>query len=154
MENKKFQELISRINQHIYFDENSAERYLKAKSIPIIGDFLLADYFNYNLTKGGFAQLLYNLKGEYIEEIEELLSRMNAKTALSFYKKAIFLCLEKQEEYQQFISDNYLENNVVKNDLHMISVEYFNQKIDLEEEIAEFISSNYSEIIKEIKNLN
>lgn len=65
---------------------------------------LLAKLFYYNITQGGFAQLLFNLQGAYLAEIEEMLVAANAPVAREYYVKAIEECLNNQPAYQQFLN--------------------------------------------------
>ena len=152
MENGRFQTIVIKIKQFI--QAGKAAGFEKVKSKPIVWRCYLADYFNYNVTQGGFAQLFYNLKGEHLDEIEELLSQMNAKTALEFYRQSLVQCLENIDGYQQFISEDYLDKNELKHELQRISIAYFNRKTDFEDEIKGFIDQNYSQIINEIDGLN
>lgn len=126
----------------------------KVQSEPIVWAYYLMDFFNFNVTKGGFAQLIYNLQGNYLEDIEEMLRRTNAQIAFDYYVRAIELCLNDSDSYQKFISGNYVDENSVKNKLHLISIDYFGKKIDFADESNSFIDNYSSEVIERIEVLN
>lgn len=110
---------------------------------PVLRNIYLAGYFDYNVKQGGFAQLLFNLKGENLEDVESMLKEVNAITALEFYKKALQKCLQNVTEYQRFLSSNYVEANDTKDSLHLISLDYFKNSIEFSDEIKNYLSENY-----------
>lgn len=92
-----------------------------------------ANYVDYQLTKGGFAQLLYNLKGEGLSETEDVLIEVGAPRTQDFYVRAITLCLEQRDEYQRFLAEPFPTPNEVKHGLQLLSVDYFNGQTLAEE---------------------
>lgn len=101
---------------------------------------LLADLFHYHVTQGGFAQLIYNLKGAYLAEIEEMLLAAGATTAHTYYVQAIKKCLEDDTHYQRFLESPYVDENNLKNELHAISIAYFKAGKSFMEESCAFIN--------------
>ena len=61
----------------------------KVRSEPIVWSYYLLEFFNYNVTKGGF-----------LEDIEEMLRQVNAKLAFDYYVQAIEICLANSDKYQ------------------------------------------------------
>lgn len=112
------------------------------KNQPVFWNVYLAGYFDYNVRKGGFAQLLFNLKGEYLSDIEQMLREINAPEALNFYLKALEICLENITEYRRFIGSNYLEKNETKDNLHLLSLDYFKKPSEFSDEINPYLSEN------------
>lgn len=115
----------------------------KVRSEPIVWSYYLLEFFNYNVTKGGF-----------LEDIEKMLRQVNAKLAFDYYVQAIEICLANSDKYQKFVSGNYIDENIVKNKLHLVSINYFGEKIDFADEIGSFINDNLSEVIDRIKYLS
>lgn len=113
---------------------------------------LLADLFNYQVTQGGFAQLIYNTKGAYLKEIEGMLLAANATTAHTYYIQAIEKCLEKEAEYQKFLDSPYTDANNLKNLLHLISVDYFKTGKPFLEECQSFIYNSEDAVNKWLHN--
>lgn len=99
----------------------------------------LAQYFSYNIAKGGFAQLLYNLRGQYLAEIEQMLIDAPAPVAHSYYVKAIRECLAEKEVYKVFLKNDFVEPSSIKDSLHSISINYFNTNVEFLSEIQEFV---------------
>src|SRR5204863_4568290 len=83
--------------------------------------YLLAGRFNYDVVKGGFAQLLFNMKGDLLFEMQEMLVAANATFALQYYVRAIEACMANRDEYYRFLESNFLEVNPVKETLQKIS---------------------------------
>ncbi|HWV67609.1 DMP19 family protein [Chitinophaga sp.] len=103
---------------------------------------LLADLFNYHVVQGGFAQLIYNLQGAYLAEIEAMLLAADATTAHLYYVQSIEKCLEEDAHYQQFLESPYTDEHTLKNELHVISIAYFKTGKSFIAEICPFISSS------------
>src|SRR5262249_23355009 len=76
--------------------------------------YLLAVKFNYDVKQGGFSQLLYNMQGHFLAEIEDMLIAANAAVAHDYYIRAVTCCLENKEEYFRFLSSNYTDPNDLK----------------------------------------
>jgi len=112
-----------------------------ATDSPAALHYLLAVKFNYDVKQGGFAQLLYNLQGEYLAEVEDMLITANATVAQDYYLRAVTTCLENKDEYFRFLSSNYTDANDVKHSLQMLSVEYLQQRIDFTNEAAGFLDT-------------
>jgi|SRR5579883_445995 len=100
---------------------------------------LLAARFNYDVKQGGFSQLLFNMRGDFLGEIEDMLIAGNAALAHDYYVRAITICLENKAEYFRFLSSNYVESNEVKHSLQLLSVEYLQRRVDFADEIAAFV---------------
>ena len=101
--------------------------------------YLLAARFNYDVKQGGFSQLLFNMRGNLLGEIEDMLIAGNAAVAHDYYVRAVTICLENKAEYFRFLSSNYLDSNEVKHALQLLSVEYLQRRIDFADEIAVFL---------------
>jgi|SRR6516164_3908824 len=56
--------------------------------------YLLAVKFNYDVKQGGFSQLLFNMQGNFLPEIEDMLIAANATVAQDYYVRAVTICLE------------------------------------------------------------
>lgn len=106
---------------------------------PEITAVLLARFFDYHVTQGGFAQLLYNARGAYLQEMEDMLLNANAVVAREHYVQAIQLCLQQQETYAAFLANDYREENTLKNGLHGISLAYFRTGPGFTEEYSGYI---------------
>lgn len=85
---------------------------------------LLAIKFNYDVKQGGFAQLLYNMQGNYLADIEDMLLDAKATVAHEYYVRAITMCLESEEDYDRFLASAYTEANELKHRLQRLSIEY------------------------------
>ena len=95
---------------------------------------LLAAKFNYDVKQGGFAQLIYNMQGNYLADIEDMLVDAKATVAHTYYVRAIHLCLERQEDYGRFLESTYTEANELKHCLQLLSIEYLQQGKDFADE--------------------
>jgi hypothetical protein len=103
--------------------------------------YLLALKFNYDAKQGGFSQLLYNMQGEFLAEVEDMLIAANAAVAQDYYVRAVTICLESKDEYFRFLSSNYTDANDVKHSLQLLSVEYLQKRIDFANEAAAFLAT-------------
>jgi hypothetical protein len=103
--------------------------------------YLLAVKFNYDVKQGGFSQLLYNMKGNFLAEIEDMLIAANAAVAQDYYVRAVTICLENKEGYFRLLSSNYTDANEVKHSLQLLSVEYLQKRIDFANEAAVFLAT-------------
>lgn len=99
----------------------------------------LSDYFRYNVHKGGFAQLIFNLQGEYLPEIEEMLLDAPAPVAHTYYVKAIEVCLADQSSYHAFLASDYISSNSIKDALHGVTFEYYEKGVGFLSEINPFL---------------
>jgi hypothetical protein len=99
----------------------------------------LAQFFEYNVVTGGFAQLIYNSRGEYLQEIEHMLALASAPVAREFYERAIRLCAENPAEFGNFLRAHFTDESPLKNSLHGLSIEYFRRKQPFEVEAEAFV---------------
>ena len=102
---------------------------------------LLAARFNYDVQQGGFSQLLFNMRGECLAEIEDMLITANAAEAHEYYVQAIQICLANRAEYQRFLNSNYLDKNDVKHQLQILSIEYLSKRMPFASEASEYLIS-------------
>ena len=102
---------------------------------------LLAARFDYDVRQGGFAQLLYNLNGDFLAEVEDMLVAAAARIAREYYVRAIRACLANQPEYQRFLVSDYLDSNAVRDALHEISIEYFAEDVSFATEAEAFLAA-------------
>ena len=114
--------------------------------------FYLLRMFNYHVTKGGFAQLLYNSQGNYLEDIDKALNSVGATRSLSYYQKAVRACLDSVENYQEFLSSDYVSENSLKNELQLIGVGYLSDEPTLIEESKNEILALMDEVEAWLKN--
>jgi hypothetical protein len=103
--------------------------------------YMLAVKFNYDVKQGGFSQLLYNMQGEFLAQIEDMLIAANAAVAHEYYVRAVTICLDNTEEYFRFLSSNYTDANDVKHSLQLLSIEYLRKRIDFVDEAAVFLAT-------------
>ena len=92
--------------------------------------------FDYDVERGGFAQLLFNLQGEHLEQFAETLDRAGAEVAARYYERAIRVCLDDEPSYQAFIHSDYVTDNAVKFALQSLSIEYFRTGVTFDREAA------------------
>jgi hypothetical protein len=118
-----------------------AELAAAASDSPAVILYLLAMKFNYDVKQGGFAQLLYSLKGEFLADVEDMLIAAHAAVAHDHYVRAVTICLENKAEYFRFLSSDYKEANAVKHALQLLSVEYLQRRIDFSDEAAEYLET-------------
>lgn len=101
---------------------------------------LLAARFEYDVRQGGFAQLLYNMRGDFLAEIEDMLAAASAPVAREYYVRAIRTCLDNEPDYQRFLASDFLEPNALKDALHKVSLEYFAKDVPFETEAEGFLT--------------
>lgn len=106
--------------------ENSTEQYL----------VLLLSIFAYNVRQGGFAQLLYNLSGLYLEDLALALKLVGAEQSSAVMTAVIQSCVDDVESYKEFTSGNFAASHF-KNLLHEHSLAYFSSELKLDDEISE-----------------
>ena len=106
---------------------------------PAVFSISLAKYFDYNLSKGGFGQLLYNLQGQHLDEIEQLLMDADAKVALGYYLRALRACLDDGDGYQAFLAGDFRSDSSIKDALQLISFEYFEKSVEFSSEVGDFV---------------
>ena len=103
--------------------------------------FLLAARLEYDLRKGGFAQLLYNMNGAFLPDLEDMLIAAKAPVAHEYYVRAIQTCLANKPEYARFLASNYSDNNSTKDALHLLSIDYFSRHMPFALEGAAWLMS-------------
>jgi len=103
--------------------------------------YLLAVKFNYDVKQGGFAQFIYNLQGEFLADVENMLIAANAAVAHDYYVRAVTVCLESKADYFRFLTSNFTEANGVKHALQLLSVEYLQKQIDFAKEVEGYLKS-------------
>lgn len=89
--------------------------------------FLLAARFEHDVRAGGFAQLLYNMKGVFLSNVEDMLIAAKAPIAHEYYVQAIRTCLANKPAYASFLASNYTDANPVKDQLHLVSIAYLSR---------------------------
>ncbi len=99
----------------------------------------LARYFDHNVTRGGFAQLIYNLEGELLRDLEAMLTAVGAPVAREHYVRAISLCLQDLEAYQRFLKSPFPTVTTTKDALHRASLDYFAQGVEFPTELAPWL---------------
>ncbi len=102
---------------------------------------LLAARFEYDVRQGGFAQLLYNMNGNFPAEIEDMLLAASASVAHDYYVRAITTCLADEPDYQRFLASNFLEPNALRDALHKVSLEYFARGVSFDSEAKVFLTT-------------
>ncbi|MFO0953908.1 MAG: hypothetical protein U0835_22680 [Isosphaeraceae bacterium] len=112
-----------------------------ATSSPAVLPFLLAVKFNYDVKQGGFAQLLYNLRGEFLADTEDMLLAANAAVSHDHYVRAVTACLVDKPSYFRFLASDFIEHNPVKHALQLLSLEYLQRRVDFVDEAAAFLGS-------------
>src|SRR5690606_5910383 len=110
--------------------------------------FSLLALFYYDVNKGGFAQFVYNANGVYLPEMAKVLEIIGASYTKAHFDRVIRLCLDRNDEYQEFISGDFSNDNDFKDALHLLSLEYLQSDTRLESEAEIAIS----EIIKQCEN--
>ncbi len=106
--------------------ENSTEQYL----------VILLSVFVYNVRQGGFAQLLYNLSGLYLEDLALALKLVGAEQSSAAMTAVIQSVLDDVESYKEFTAGNFAESEF-KNLLHDHSLAYYSSGLSLDDEISE-----------------
>lgn len=103
---------------------------------PAVLQRLLAARFSYHVQKGGFAQLLFNTKGTFLREIEQMLVSLGATRAQDAYVAAIDLAVADVDRWERFRSSNYVSDEGLRPLLTTLSLGYFRGGPSFEEEIA------------------
>ncbi|MFE3024442.1 DMP19 family protein [Nocardia tengchongensis] len=98
----------------------------------------LAAYFDYQVKNGGFGQLIHNLGGDHLERCDGMLSAVGAPIALSFYFRAVTRCAQDLEDYNTFMAD-FTAPTELRDDLAMITFEYFRADTSFDDEIVGFL---------------
>ena len=100
--------------------------------------YSLLAIFYYDLKQGGFAQFVYNANGVYLPEMADVLSHVKAHQSNAFLDQVISLCIDKNDQYQQFLIGDF-EESPFKSQLQEITQAYIDANSPLEVEAAEAI---------------
>lgn len=131
--NERLQHLGQRATQLIDTTEDLDESRYNFLYLTVV-----AAEFDYQVKKGGFDQLIFNLGRERLEHCHVMLTTVDAPVALSFYVRAITRCTEDMEDFNRFMAD-YTAPTKVAQDLTMLSIEYLRGDTSFDSEIAEFV---------------
>lgn len=101
--------------------------------------YSLLAIFYYDIKQGGFAQFVYNANGVYLPEMAEVLSYVKAHQSNAFLDQVINLCVDKNDQYQQFLSGDF-EDSPFKSELQLITQAYLESDSPLQVEAAEFMT--------------
>lgn len=91
--------------------------------------------FERELRQGGFAQVLFNARGEGLAEIEDMLIAVGASRAQTYYVRAIRLALDDKTGYRAFLADWHgADGRVLRDELQLLSIEYLSGEPSLSAE--------------------
>ena len=97
--------------------------------------------FSYEVRQGGFAQLLFNMRGENLAAMEDMLIAVGAPRAQDFYVRAIREALADRDAYRELLSDWHSAAAVnLRSSLQLLSVEYLTGGPSLEREAQGWFS--------------
>jgi len=95
----------------------------------------LLQAFSYHVKQGGFAQLLFNARGEGLAEYEAMLIAVGAKRAQGFYVRAIRSALADKSGYAAFLGDwNDPAGVDLRSSLQLLSIEYLTGEPSIDDE--------------------
>ncbi|WP_433673738.1 DMP19 family protein [Microbacterium gorillae] len=81
--------------------------------------------FERDLRQGGFAQVLFNARGEGLADIEDMLIAVGAPRAQAYYVRAIRLALDDKTGYRAFLADwHAADGRPLRDELQLLSIEY------------------------------
>jgi hypothetical protein len=80
--------------------------------------------FEYEVKKGGFAQLLFNMRNQGVEVLGHALVYAGAKEAAQAYGAALALCRQDPAGYHGFLASDFRSPNAFKDTLHSVSLPY------------------------------
>lgn len=132
---QKLAELAARVRQAVQAKRGTVKPPSNVHAIA------LAHFFNYQVTQGGFAQLVFNAKGQYLQDLEDMLTAAGATRAREFYIEAIWLCLNDRDAYQAFLASSFVDDSQLKNLLHKVSIKYLQGAPQFLDEIAGFVEA-------------
>lgn len=101
---------------------------------------LLAARFEYDVRQGGFAQLFYNMQGDFLADMEDMLIAADAPVAHEYYVRAVRACLKDKANYTRFLESNYTDENEVKTALQLLSLEYMSKQTPFAAEAEHFLA--------------
>jgi hypothetical protein len=119
----------------------AADRDTLLRSDPLKFQLCLAGRFAHDVGRGGFAQLLYNMNGNHLAEVEDMLIAAKAFVAQDHYVEAIRACLGSKDDYQRFLASNFTDPNPLKDKLQLVTLAYFASGIPFAKEAASFLAS-------------
>jgi hypothetical protein len=103
-----------------------------------VGNVPLLHFFGYNVNNGGFAQLIFNAQGQYMQEIDDMLLTSGALISHQYYVRAIRECLFDRGNFDEFMNSDFVSPNVLKDRLHLLTIEYFRAGGDLMKEASNY----------------
>lgn len=103
--------------------------------------------FEYEVTQGGFAQLLYNARGAGLPEIEDALIAMGATRAQDGYVAAIRHCLADREAYAAFLATPFTTATALRDALQGLSIDYLTGSPALAEETETWRATTYTALL-------
>jgi hypothetical protein len=106
----------------------------------------LATLFDYDVHQGGFAQLIYNLRGEFLPQTEDMLIAAGASLAQDYYVQAITACLRDKASYFEFLKSDFVSPHPVKDELHRISLDYLARNKPFAAEAASYVQETYKTV--------
>lgn len=104
-----------------------------------------AAYFDHHVWQGGFAQLIFNLQGDGLEEVATMLEAVGAPVARSFYQRAIQDCVQDLDGYQAFLAD-YGAESLTKNALFRVSLDFYRSGVEFPDEILPWLTEANREL--------
>ncbi|MFC8045974.1 DUF4375 domain-containing protein [Nocardia sp. NPDC057353] len=99
---------------------------------------VLAAHFDYQVKNGGFAQLIHNVGGERLEDVDGMLRAVDAPVALAAYLRAVTRCTELLDDYHLMMAD-FTAPTQLGVELTEISVDYLRGEVGFDAEIAPFL---------------
>lgn len=95
--------------------------------------------FEYEVKKGGFAQLVFNLRNTGLDTLGHALVYAGASAAAQYYGHALWICRQMPADYARFVASDYTTPNALKDALHGISLEYL-RLAPIETEVAPLLA--------------
>ena len=95
--------------------------------------------FEYEVKKGGFAQLLFNLRNMGLDVLGQALEHAGARVAAQHYQRALAVCQQMLGEYHAFLASDYRSPNALKDALHGVSLDYL-PLVPVELEVAPLLA--------------
>ncbi len=95
--------------------------------------------FEYEVKKGGFAQLLFNLRNTGLETLGQALVYAGGSVAAQLYARALAVCRQMPADYARFLASDFQAPNPLKDALHGVSLDYF-PLVPIEAEVAPLLA--------------
>ena len=114
-----------------------------ATTYPNLLQPYLATLFDYDVHQGGFAQLIYNLRGEFLPQTEDMLIAASAGIAQDYYVMAIETCLKNKAHYFDFLKSDFVSPQPMKEELQRISLDYLARNTPFAVEAANYVAHIY-----------